>query len=170
MIFLFALLACSPKHAPVGVAEGVAPGIVVASRPSGVVYEGVFTDEMHAFSLPVAEGWVAVPGPEVGLMRVRLNHVATGTRVEVWAFKGGRLEPHQREGCTWGFQAKGRSLFVSSETLVATCVPDDPLGRRVYGTIFQRSSTTFQIEVEPPNDALLEGHRLAEALLSGMSW
>ena len=87
MIFLFALLACSPKHAPVGVAEGVAPGIVVASRPSGVVYEGVFTDEMHAFSLPVAEGWVAVPGPEVGLMRVRLNHVATGTRVEVWAFR-----------------------------------------------------------------------------------
>jgi hypothetical protein len=135
-----------------------------------VVYEGVFTDEMHAFSLPVGEGWVAEPGPEAGLMRVAIEHVATGTRVEVWAFSGTGLEPHVREGCTWEFRSKGRLVSYAEETLVATCVPVDALDRRVYGTIFERGGTTFQIEVQPPNDALLEGRSMAEALLSAMVW
>ena len=39
--------------------------------------------------------------------------------------------------------------------------PDDATQRRVYGTIFQRNGTLFQVEIQPPNDALLEGRNLA---------
>jgi hypothetical protein len=171
MILLLMVLACAPK--PVALADVVAGGRspgAVGVRPSGVVYEGVFTDEMHAFSLPVGEGWVAEPGPEAGLMRVAVEHVATGTRVEIWAFSGTGLEPHVREGCTWEFRSKGRLASYAEETLVATCVPVDALDRRVYGTIFERGGTTFQIEVQPPNDALMEGRSMAEVLLSTLAW
>ena len=163
------LLACWPKAADVP-ASAVARPIVVGERPSGVVFEGTFTDEMHAFFLPVAEGWVAKAGPEVGLMRVAMEHVATGTLVEVWAFPGSGVDPHVREGCVWTFQSKGRPLSYTAQSLVATCVPSDAQGRRVYGVVFERAGTTFQIEVQPPNDALLEGRSMAEALLMGLSW
>lgn len=164
------VLGCAPKPPEVGAQYTPPPRNMAKDRPSGVVHDGVFTDEMHTFSLPVAEGWVAQPGPETGLMRVVLQHVATETRVEVWAFSGEELEPRVREGCVWTFRTKGRSRPFSDDVLLATCVPDDATHRRVYGTIFQRNGTLFQVETQPPNDALLEGRSLANRLIDGLTW
>jgi len=171
MIPLLMMLSCAPKAPPpVSDATVAGPRTMAESRPSGVVYEGVFTDEMYAFSIPVQEGWVAEAGPETGLMRVSMSHVATSTHVEIWVFPGSGLEPRVREGCTWTFQSKGRPIQAADQTLVATCVPDDALQRRVYGTIFEHGGQTVQLEVQPPNDALLEGRSIAEALLAGLAW
>jgi len=167
----FWLLACSPKG-PVQQPDrplASAPAMAEA-RSSGVVYEGVFTDEMHAFSLPVTEGWVADPGPETGLMRVAMVHVSTGTRIEIWAFPGDGLEPRVREGCEWKFKEKNRPLAFAPASIMATCVPVDALDRRVYGIIFERNGSSYQIEVQAPNDGLLEGRSVAEELLSGLRW
>ena len=60
---------------------------MAVDRPAGLVHDGIFTDERHGFSLPVLEGWVADAGPESGLMRVAMVHVATNTRVE-FSFEG----------------------------------------------------------------------------------
>ena len=127
-------------------------------------------DEMHAFSLPVTEGWVADPGPETGLMRVAMVHVSTGTRIEIWAFPGDGLEPRVREGCEWKFKEKNRPLAFAPASIMATCVPVDALERRVYGLIFERNGSSYQIEVQAPNDGLLEGRSVAEELLSGLRW
>lgn len=164
------VLGCASKAPPEVSTYTPPPRNMASDRPSGVVHDGVFTDEMHTFSLPIAEGWVAQPGPETGLMRVVVQHVATETRVEVWAFSGEELEPRVREGCVWTFQTKGRPRSFSDEVLLATCVPDDATERRVYGTIFQRNSTLFQVETQPPNDALLEGRSLANQLIDGLTW
>ncbi len=164
------LLACGPKPPPVAPAYTPPARNMAADRPSGVVHDGVFTDEMHTFSLPIAEGWVAQPGPETGLMRVVVQHVATDTRVEVWVFPGGGLEPRVREGCIWTFQTKGRPRPFADAVLLATCVPDDATARRVYGTIFERNDVLFQAEIQAPNDALLEGRNLGNSLLDGLTW
>ena len=144
------------------------PRDMAKDRPSGVVHDGVFTDEMYRFSLPIVEGWVAQPGPETGLMRVVLQHVATETRVEAWPSQA-RPRARVREGCL-DLQTKGRARTFSDEVLLATCVPDDATQRRVYGTIFQRNGTLFQVEIQPPNDALLEGRNLANDLIDGLMW
>ena len=171
MILFLLAAACAPKVAEeIRLAPPDAAPSMAEARSSGVVYEGVFTDEMHAFSLPVMEGWVAVPGPETGLMRVAMTHVATSTRIEVWAFPGEGLEPRVREGCQWSFKEKNRPLPFANDVLMATCAPDDPLGRRVYGVIFSKNGSTYQIEVQPPNDALLEGRMVASDLLEGFGW
>ena len=164
------MLGCMAKAPPEVEPYSPPPRDMAKDRPSGVVHDGVFTDEMYRFSLPIVEGWVAQPGPETGLMRVVLQHVATETRVEVWAFSGEGLEPRVREGCVWTFQTKGRARTFSDEVLLATCVPDDATQRRVYGTIFQRNGTLFQVEIQPPNDALLEGRGLANELIDGLMW
>ena len=169
-LFVLLFLACAPKPPPVGPTYTPPPRDMARDRPSGVVHDGVFTDEMYMFSLPIEEGWVAQPGPETGLMRVVVQHVATETRVEVWAFSGEGLEPRVREGCVWTFQTKGRPRPFSDVVLLATCVPDDATQRRVYGTIFQRNGTLFQVEIQPPNDALLEGRNLANSLIDGLKW
>lgn len=170
MMTVMLVLGCATKAPPAEAPYTPPPRDMASDRPSGVVYDGVFTDEMHAFSLPIAEGWVAQPGPETGLMRVVIQHVATETRVEVWAFSGEVLEPRIREGCVWTFQTKGRPRGFSDNVLLATCVPNDATERRVYGTIFQRNGTLFQVEIQPPNGALLEGRNLANQLIDGLTW
>ena len=80
MIPLLMMLSCAPKAPPpVADAAVAGPRTMAESRPSGVVYEGVFTDEMYAFSIPVQEGWVAEAGPETGLMRVSMSTTHTTT-------------------------------------------------------------------------------------------
>ena len=171
MIGLLFWMSCAPKvqleNAPIQ--QSAVPAMAEA-RSSGVVYEGVFTDEMHAFSIHISEGWVAEPGPETGLMRVALRHVATSTRIEVWAFPGEGLDPRVREGCVWSFREKNRPLPFADNVTMATCAPEDALQRRVFGLIFEKNGSTYQIEVQPPNDALLEGRSIASDLLDGLTW
>ena len=61
------VLGCASKAPPEVSTYTPPPRNMASDRPSGVVHDGVFTDEMHTFSLPIAEGWVAQPGPETGL-------------------------------------------------------------------------------------------------------
>jgi len=164
------VLACASRPQPQATPYVAKRQDMAKARPSGVVHDGVFTDEMYRFSLPIEEGWVAQPGPETGLMRVVVRHVATETRVELWAFSGTDLEPRIREGCDWTFKTKGRPRAFAEEVLLATCVPKDATARRVYGTIFVRDQTLFQAEIQPPNSSLLEGRQLGKALIDGLTW
>ena len=163
------MLGCMAKAPPEVAPYSPPPGTWPRTGPLGWFTTGCSRQDVR-FSLPIVEGWVAQPGPETGLRRVVLQHVATETRVEVWAFSGEGLEPRVREGCVWTFQTKGRARTFSDEVLLATCVPDDATQRRVYGTIFQRNGTLFQVEIQPPNDALLEGRGLANELIDGLMW
>ena len=107
------MLGCMAKAPPEVAPYSPPPRDMAKDRPSGVVHDGVFTDEMYRFSLPIVEGWVAQPGPETGLMRVVLQHVATETRVEVWAFSGEGLEPGYGRGVSGPSRprgVRGRSL------------------------------------------------------------
>ena len=171
MILFLLSMACAPK-AVEPTPDATVPTVpsMAEARSSGIVFEGVFTDEMYACSLPVIEGWVADPGPESGLMRVAMTHVSTSTRIEVWVFPGADVEPRVREGCKWLFSAKNRPLPFADQVLMATCSPYDALARRVYGLLFSKNGATYQIEVQPPNDGLLEGRAAAHELLDGLRW
>ncbi len=168
-LWLWCWLGCAPKTATFEVGEAVEVPSMAIARPAGLVHDGVFTDETHGFSLPVLEGWVADAGPESGLMRVAMLHVATDTRVEFWVFPGSDIEPRIREGCTWLFQSDARPI-VGETTRVATCVPEDPTARRIYGTVFSHNAQTMQVEVHPPNTALVEGREAGGMVLRSLRW
>ena len=169
MTFIFLWMACATKPVMYEMSETVEVPTMAIDRPSGVVEGGVFTDESHGFALPVLEGWVADAGPESGLMRVAMLHVATDTRVEFWVFPGATSEPRVREGCDWLFRSTARDLF-GDETVVSTCVPDDPTQRRIFGTVFPRGEVTMQVEIHPPNAALVEGREAGEVVLRSLRW
>ena len=169
MNLLWLWMACAPKSISYEVSEMVEVPSMAIDRPAGVVHSGVFTDEHHGFSIPILEGWVADAGPESGLMRVAMIHVATDTRVEFWVFPGASAEPRVREGCEWMFRSPARDLF-GDHTVVSTCVPDDPTQRRIFGTVFPRGSVTMQVEVHPPNTALVEGREAGEVVLRSLRW
>ncbi len=162
-------MACVPKPSEYAVQEMVEVPPMAIDSPAGVVADGVFHDDAHGFSLPVLEGWVADPGPKSGLMRVAMLHVATDTRVEFWVFPGATSEPRVREGCDWLFRSPARDLF-GDETIVSTCVPDDPTQRRIFGTVFPRGGVTMQVEIHPPNAALVEGREAGEVVLRSLRW
>lgn len=170
MTVLLWLLACGPKVGSQVGDVGSESTPMVTTRPAGFVHDGWFTDETHGFEVPVLEGWVADPGPSTGLMRVAMLHVPTDTRIEFWTFEGTDLQPRVREGCAWAFVSEGRPHALASEVVIATCVPDDPNGRRVFGTIFCDAVRTMQIEIHPPNDALVEGKDAAEGVLRQLRW
>jgi hypothetical protein len=164
------LFACGPKLGSQADDGALDSTPMATDRPSGFVHDGWFRDETHDFEVPVLEGWVAEPGPSTGLMRVAMVHVSTDTRIEFWTFEGTDLQPRVREGCTWSFTAEGRPHPVASTVVIATCVPDDPEGRRVFGTIFCDAVQTMQIEIHPPNDALVEGKEAAEGVIRQLRW
>lgn len=170
MSVLLWLLACGPKVGAPSDDGPVESTPMATARPAGFVHDGWFTDESHGFEVPVLEGWVADPGPSTGLMRVAMLHVPTDTRIEFWVFEGGGLQPRVREGCAWSFVAEGRPNSVASSVVIATCVPDEPAGRRVFGTVFSHSTQTMQVEIHPPNDALVEGKEAAEGVIRQLRW
>ncbi len=163
------MISCAPKPAMYGMGEMVEVPSMAVDRPAGLVHDGVFTDERHGFSLPVLEGWVADAGPESGLMRVAMIHVATDTRVEFWVFPGTNPEPRVREGCEWMFRSTARERF-GRPSQVATCVPDDPTARRIFGTVYVHGDVTMQVELQPPNTALVEGRDVGERVVRSLKW
>jgi len=169
MIGWLLFLGCATKIVSFDVGEAVEVPSMAIARPAGLVHDGVFTDETHGFSLPILEGWVADAGPESGLMRVAMLHVATDTRIEFWVFPGSDIEPRVREGCVWSFGSEARP-FLGGPVRVATCVPDDPTARRIFGTVFSNSARTMQVEVHPPNSALVEGREAGERVLRSLRW
>ena len=169
MNLLVLWMACAPKPLVYGMQEMVEVPSMAIDRPAGMVLDGVFRDDSHGFSLPILEGWVADAGPESGLMRVAMLHVATDTRVEFWVFPGATSEPRVREGCDWLFRSPARDLF-GDKTVVSTCVPNDPTQRRIFGTVFPRDQVTMQVEIHPPNAALVEGREAGEVVLRSLRW
>ena len=170
MSILLWLLACGPKLGSQTDDGGADSTVMATTRPSGFVHDGWFTDETHGFEVPVLEGWVADSGPSTGLMRVAMVHVPTDTRIEFWTFEGTDTQPRGREGCTWSFTTEGRPHPMASSVVIATCVPEDPEGRRVFGTVFCNAVRTMQIEIHAPNDALVEGKDAAESVIRQLRW
>jgi len=169
MIVLLAI-ACLPKGPDASGTEFEETATVEVDRPSGMVHDGVFTDETYGLSVPLLEGWVAEAGPSSGLMRVALRHVSTDTLAEFWVFEGRTLTPRLREGCDWTFQDAGRPHSISEEVLVALCTPTDPASRRVFGTLFLVDDYIVQIETHAPNDALIEGKDAADRVIRQVRW
>lgn len=169
MILLLAV-ACLPKSPESTGVEFDEGAVIEMDRPSGLVHDGVFTDETYGLSVPLLEGWVAEAGPSSGLMRVAMRHVSTDTLAEFWVFEGQTLTPRLREGCEWTFQDAGRSHSISENVLVALCTPDDPADRRVFGTLFLVDDYVVQIETHAPNDALIEGKDAADRIIRQVRW
>ena len=169
MTLVWLWMACGPKTIAHEMSDAIEAPSMAIDRPAGEVSGGLFTDDLHGFALPVLEGWVADAGPDSGLMRVAMIHVSTDTRVEFWVFPGASSEPRVREGCDWMFRAPARDLF-GDQTVVSTCVPDDPKRRRIFGTVFPRGDVTMQVEVHPPNTALVEGREAGEVVLRSLRW
>ena len=162
----FALLACGPKVPDAVGEDGLAESSLQAvERPSGLVHDGVFTDETHGFTVPLLEGWVAEAGPASGLMRVAVQHIPTDTRVEFWLFEGPDLTPRSREGCEWTFQDVGRPHVLSEAVVIAVCTPADPSSRRVFGTLFSVGGRVMQVETHAPNDLMIEGKDAADRVI-----
>ncbi len=166
ILMWLAVLACGPKVAGgVGEDDLGEPGRPSVERPSGLVHDGVFTDETHGFTVPLLEGWVAEAGPASGLMRVAMEHIPTDTRVEFWLFEGSDLTPRAREGCEWTFQDVGRPHALSEAVVIAVCTPLDPSGRRVFGTLFGVVDRVMQVETHAPNDLMIEGKDAADRVI-----
>ena len=57
MLVWFAVLACGPKISDAAGEDALGEsGQPSAERPSGLVHDGVFTDETHGFTVPLLEG------------------------------------------------------------------------------------------------------------------
>jgi len=170
--WLLLCVACAHRNSEVGAPEIETGLAIMGPAGSGTVIDAIFTDRTFGFTIPVPEAWVAEPGPETGQMRVAFDHVPTGTRVEMWVFGAGSLEPRMREGCKWTFRDTGHFSVLESmgEVAVATCVPDDPEGERVYAYIFERADRVVQIEVHSPAAALVAGKSAGDDVIRGLRW
>ena len=137
---------------------------------AGRVVGDVFSDDRLGFRLPVLDGWSATPGRDDGLLRVTLAHQATGTRVEIWAFDVGATTLRPRGDCTWDFvdAARYRVIGLSGVVTTGTCTPDDAAVGPIYGWLVPAGPATLQAEIHVPPQALLDGRRAGEALVSGL--
>ena len=132
-------------------------------RPQGGA-RPCFTDEQHGFSPPLK-----CHGGCGSSRDLALQWFITDTRVEFWVFPGTDAEPRVREGCEWMFRSASRERF-GRPTLVATCVPDNPSARRIFGTVYVHRGVTMQVELQPPNTALVEGREVGERVLRSLMW
>ena len=74
---------------------------------AGVVAGGQFRDLQHQWELAIPEGWIARPGQATSPLRVTLEQVGVGTRLEVWTYGGSDLTPRRREHCHWTYVDPG---------------------------------------------------------------
>jgi len=142
-------------------------------NPAGEVIEGRFRDRRYGWELPIPDGWIAMSGPDAGLMRVSVQKVDADVRVEIWVFPGGvDLAAQRREGCIWTYQDEGHFTALDGDGLThtATCVPDDPSRHRIYASIVRRGGQIVQVEVHAPVDALVSGKEAGDALTRGLVW
>ena len=168
------MLACARQPAGPGMGGAVPARLEVADARAmaGEVRDGRYHDRQYGFSLDIPEGWVARPGPDMGLMRVSVANVPTGTRVEIWTFSGSDLSPRVREGCMWTFQGDGHFAVLDrvESVRVATCVPADPMGDRVFAYIIGLDTHVLQVEVHAPSSALIAGKDAGDTVVRGLSW
>ncbi len=142
------------------------------SAPSGSVFEGVYHDGSYPFSVPVGEGWVAHEGMSDAPLRVVLEHVSTGSTLEVWVFHEASTTPRPRAGCDWSFFDQGayEQLRSPEARTVGTCVPEDPERELVLGTTMVRSALAYHFELLVPPGRLLQARRASENLLRGVEF
>lgn len=171
-------LAVTCEHPPVltpfaeTAREEQAPPPPPSTAPAGTQLNGVYHDGSYPFSVPVGEGWVAREGSSDAPLMVVLEHVSTGSTLEVWVFHESTTSPRPRSGCSWTFSDQGAyELLRSPEArTVGTCVPDDPERELVLGTIMVRSALAYHFELLVPPGRLLQARRAAEGLLQGVAF
>lgn len=170
MIALLLALACARRAPPEDLPPVAAPVAQPAPAPTGHIADGRYQDDRLGLSAPVPEGWRARTGRGDGALRVALEHVESGTRVEIWAFESQDETPRPRDGCAWTFVDRGRyrALKVPEATTVATCTPDDPVAPVIFAYLINRDGVLVQIEVAAPRDDLARGKQLGDALVSGV--
>lgn len=172
-LWAFISLACACGHSPsrptessgVSGHESTPPA---PPPPAGSLVDGRFEDAHLPLSLGVEEGWVANVGRGDGALRLGMEHVATGTRMEVWAFSDGDADLHPRAGCHWTFRDEGAysTLRVPGPVQVATCTPLEPGGPLVLDTWVEVEGTAFHFETIIPHGRLREGRRAADEILA----
>lgn len=170
-MILALILACAHAPPPVPIPPPVEAGRSVPI-PSGQVVEGRFVDAVYGLSIAVPEGWVAILGQGDGPFRVRLDHAATGVRLEVWSFPGELGHPRPRSDCTWSFSDTGpyRTLAGTGSVTVATCLPDDPARDRVFAWLVGHEGRTWDFELRVPGEVLADGQTLGEEVLRTVRW
>lgn len=143
------------------------------SSAAGVVDDGQFRDLQHQWELAIPEGWIARPGQAASPLRVTLEQVGVGTRLEVWAYEGSDLTPRRREHCLWTYVDTGH-FAVLPVTLgpvqAATCVPEEPRSDRLFAYMVVWGGVSHHFEIHVPTDALVDGKASGEAAIRGMSW
>ncbi len=132
--------------------------------------QGRYHDGSYPFSMAVQEGWVAHPGSADAPLRVVLEHVPTGSSLEVWVFHESPTAPRPRAGCAWSFADEGsyEQLRSAEARHVATCVPVEAGQQLVLGTYMVRSALAYHFELLVPSGRLLQARRAAEELMLGV--
>lgn len=155
--------------APATAETSVAPVPVVFA---GVIVDGRFRDRDGRFSIDVPPGWTARPGVDGEPLRLTLRHAASGAVVEVRRSPGDDLTPRPRAGCTWLFEDEGpyRALRVAGPVGAATCLPDDPAGRRAFAWLYASDGSTWSLDVLPTSAQMLAGLDAGEAVLATARW
>ena len=172
MIATLLLWACVRRPAPGPAVEATGEIAVETPAPSGVVVDGRFTDGTWSLVVPIPDGWEARPGLKGSGLRLTLDHVETGARVEIWGVQDAALVPRPRAGCTWTFQDRGgyRAVRVPGDVTVATCTPTDPTGPHLFAYLVPRPDVAWHLEITAPGDRLLIGKALGDAVLASIGW
>lgn len=168
--WLVLLAACPRPPGPLEEASPTPTAAVVVPSPAGIVEEGTWRDQEFPVTLAVPEGWVVQPAPRGGVLRVVYQHVATGTRLEVWAWSDGDPTPRPRAGCWWTFDDAGsyETLRIPGPLRVATCTPSRAGDPRVLGTYAVVDGVAYHLEAIVPDGRLVEALPVVDEVLSSV--
>ncbi len=174
---LLLLLACSScRPPPVGTGPDLETpeeaGLRALPTRAGEIRGKRYHDDTRPFSISVPEDWRARIGASDSPLRLSLRHESTGARIRIFAGAPGPLEPADRRGCSWTFEADGyfRALPDTGEVHVATCTPDDPGEARIFAYLLIRDGWLWQIEVHTPASGMVQAKQRADGVLRTLRW
>lgn len=173
MIAIWLLWGCACRPAPPA-PPAAAPVAVAAAaaQPAGVIADGRYDDATFGFGLPIPAGWTTTVGAADGALRLRLEQVESGARVELWCFEGQDLTPRPRDGCAWTFEdeAPFRAFRTSGTVVGATCTPSDPTVRVAFAYLVALPDGVMQAEIHVPRRALVRAKGEGDQVVSGIRW
>ena len=168
----FLLLLACPRRAPepLELPEEVSGDVVeLNEEPSAWrVVNGPWTDQETGLHVDVLEGWSGQPGEANAPLRIRLDHVSSGARLEIRVYPENGLVPRERVGCAWSYVEEGSysTLRVTGEVRVASCLPDDPGAPRVLATRARQDERDWHFELLVPQGYLAPSKTAADELMA----